>query len=398
MRKFLFVISILLVVLALGGPWLIGQQIEKTTLGSEQDLATSLPPWAELVDVEFKRGWFGSASRYHIVLTEDAPPAVRQLIGNFAGFGDQPALIVNNGIQHGPLIGLFTPAAAEINSDFAVDNGNGEVTTLPLLTQTRIGLTGALGLNWKMGGLSLKQPEGGVTAGESSGKLKVSSDQRRIALELIADALTISRRGQTVLSLESVVSENTLEIGSTETTLDSTYRYDDTFDTLARRAISGDIGVRGIASEALPGALALLGKIQSDKPNNTELQALLQASLPTLVGLLAETPVVEWRQQLDQSAGETFSDVKLTLAPQSGPMNYQSYVEQLIADMLVTVDFSAPIELVESGTSRNALLTNALAMGMLEKDKDAGLYRMDLDYENGEATVNGLPLPLGMQR
>lgn len=398
MRKFVFVVSILLVVIALGGPWLVGQQIEKTTRASEQDLAASLPPWAELVSVDFRRGWFGSTSRYRIVLTESAPPVVRQLIGNYAGFGDQPALIINNAIQHGPLTGLLTPAAAEINSGFAVDNGNGELTTLPLITDTRIGLTGSLGAKWWMGALSLKQPQGEVKAGESSGELKISGDQKQINLNIAADALAVTRSGQTALSLESVLIENVLDIGKTETRLDLDYDYIDAADTLDKKTISGDVAVNGVASEALPGALALLAKIQNEKPDNAQLQMLLQASLPTLVGLLSESPVVEWHQQYDESAGEMSSDLKATLAPQTGPMTLQTYVDQLVADMLVNIDLSASIAVVESGSIKNPMLRSALGFGMLEKDTDAGIYRMDLDYANGQATVNGLPLPLGMQQ
>ena len=398
MRKLVFVVSILLVVVALAGPWLVGQQIEKITRASQPEIAASLPPWAELVEADFQRGWFGSASRYRIVLTEDAPPAVRQLIGNYAGFGDQPALIVNNAIQHGPLVGLLTPAAAEIDSGFAVDNGSGELSTLPLVTETRIGLTGSLGAKWWMGALSLQQPQGNLTAGESSGALRVSGDQRHIELDVAADALTVTRLGQTALSLQSVSVENVLDLGAEVTRLDADYAYIDGADAVASSAVSGEIAISGIATNALPGAIALLGKIQQEKPNDAQLQSLLEASLPTLIGLLAESPVIEWQQINQQAAGDILSDFTMTLAPQSGPVTFQPFVDQLVADALISVDFSAPIETVESGTSGIPMLTNALALGMLEKDRDAGIYRMDLDYSGGEATVNGLPLPLGMQQ
>ncbi|MEM7762484.1 MAG: DUF945 family protein [Pseudomonadota bacterium] len=396
MRKILMLLSVLALIVALGGPLLVGMQLEKTTLESREQLTSGLPPWVELIGLDYERGWFGAVSEYRFLVSDNAPPQVKQLIGAFGGFGDQPSLIVANAIQHGPLVGFLRPAIAKAESVFALDTGSNGVIQLPAQTMTHIGLTGTLQVDWRAAGASMVNENGqAIRWADLEGRLSVRPDLSEIHAEIRTPMLqAITPEGATALDIEGLDLSAQTETGSANTALQVDYTFRNRIAESAQM-IAGDFALENLNNAALPGLHRMIDEARTRVAPITP-RDLVAAHLTTLQTALSNTPEIVWQQSQIGDAGAIESDLAVTLAPARQPAtnDIDAFTDHLVTDMQATLNISAPIASVEDLAATSNLVTTVRGMGMLEKDAEAGLYKMRMTYADGTAIVNGLPVPV----
>lgn len=394
MRKTLFVVSLLLIIVAIGGPAVIGHLVESTAAREQKHLANAMPPWAEIVAQEFQRGWFGSRSTYRILITESAPPAVRELLGAFGGFGDQPALIVDSNISHGPLVGVFIPAAVSADSQFFLETGDAPRVQLPMLTRSLIGLTGNLTIDWQMAGATLENNGTIITWAPMSGRAKLFPSKQRLETSIRTDLISSEAIGGPSL-LTLVDSELDAIVDVEDALVSVTVDYDVNVRATDEAGYSGVFHVHRLPVASIPGLQQLIADARQALPP-VDWRIIGSRHLPTLHQLISQSPTLDWTQQVITSEGATDSDLTIDLIPASSPdiARIEIFVEDLVQRMKATLDFSAPVARVEDMAVNSTFIATVRSMGMLEKDQDKQRYNTKMSYAAGMMTVNGLPVPV----
>ncbi|MEL7296567.1 MAG: DUF945 family protein, partial [Pseudomonadota bacterium] len=325
-----------------------------------------------------------------------AAPQVKQLIGAFGGFGDQPSLIVANAIQHGPLVGFLRPAIAKAESAFALDTGNNGVIQLPAQTLTHIGLTGTLQVDWRAAGASMVNENGqAIRWADLEGKLSVRPDLSAIHAEVRTPMLqALTPEGHSAVDIEGLDLSAQTSTGSNNTSLQVDYAFTNRVAESAQ-TIDGDFLLENLSNAALPGLHRMIDDARK-RVVPTAPRELAAAHIATLQTALSNTPEIAWQQSQVGDAGAIESDLALTLAPARQPAtnDIDAFTDNLVADMQATLNISAPIASVEDLAATSNLVTTVRGMGMLEKDTEAGLYKMRMTYSDGTAIVNGLPVPV----
>ncbi|MEM7611502.1 MAG: DUF945 family protein [Pseudomonadota bacterium] len=400
MRKFITILAIALIAVALIGPGLMGRVAEKALNDSNSEIARSLPPWIEMVEQDFDRGWFASGSRYRLAITDRS--RLGPLIALFGEgvFADQPAVIVQSRVAHGPLVGLFTPALAQADSRFIAETGNEQPAVLPLALRTTLGLTGNATFDWLVREGSAEHAAGSARWQDMTLRHFVAADLSRTTLDLSAPLFEIVPADSSVaMNYQDVdISLTLLQEGSL---LRSGADYALTIEgDEGSVTTEGQVTLNGIELSALPALNTLVARLTTAK-DRQQAYATLQANLPALREVLASQVSLDWNQSVATSNGAIQSNLAFEL-PTSSQLPAANNIQVVGAAVLqlskATVYLSLAPEFVAAASEGPDEVKQAIAMmrgtGMLIDDDDTGQFVTDLAYADGLLTVNGMPMPV----
>ncbi|MFK8052385.1 MAG: DUF945 family protein [Woeseiaceae bacterium] len=396
MRKTLLFVSTLLIIIALGGPAIIGHFLERAATEQHATLENAMPPWAEIVSKDYERGWFGAASQYRILITEEAPAGVRELLGAFGEFGDQPAIIVASQISHGPLVGVFRPAVVRVSSLFFLDTGDGDPVSLPLATQLHVGFGGGLSVDWELAKAQLLNNGLTLDWAPVTGRLAAKSGQKQFEGSFSASAISIAPTNAAstpALEIRDAQIETIVTIN--DTLINTDIDYDVTFEDNATRRFDGNLEIDRLAGIAMPGLERMIESVQnSTQP--VDWRAIGARHLDTLYTLTTTSPTIDWTQAMITAEGQTDSDLHIDVAPEPivKSINIDTFINDLGQKATGRLQFSAPVERVENMALNSPFMSTIRGMGMLEKNADKDRYQTEMSYARGMLNVNGLPMPL----
>lgn len=397
MRKLLIVIATLLIVVALAGPALTGRLVENAVSGEGNPLEASLPPWLEAVTHDYRRGWFNASSNLRLVVTDRQRA---ELFANVLGpgeFGDQPALTVVSRVAHGPLVGVLTPAAAQIDSLLFTENQEGQRVQLPLGARTTFGLTGNMRTEWALAEGGTLTPRGGptLTWTDANGDFEATSGGKAEAATVNIGSMSFGNGEQTF---------NDIALGYVMTRSDATTSLaaDFAFDLeqvgSPVNRIAGSVGVDDVPTDALRNLTPLFRDFAAMGPAN--LPALAERNEPLIRAALASPLPLRWRQV----AGTEFGDIQVRFdidLPGNDAIGSTVGGQALLAGIAAATTIDGRIELPTAfadaiGATDPGLyeqLTMLRGMGVLAPDPSGDVLTMVVDYSGGELTVNGAPVP-----
>ena len=191
MRKFIVTLGVLLIAVALAGPYFTGKLAEQAVVGNDASIQASLPPWLELVEQTFDRDWFSSRSSARLVITDQEKRQQFEQFLDGGTFGDQPAVLIDSVIAHGPLIGLFTPAIAELATAFRTETSEGGY--LPVELTTTVGFSGDLDMEWRVVDSAFPSNFGTLGWKGLSVENTLSPTGRNLSVSLTADEFKVER-------------------------------------------------------------------------------------------------------------------------------------------------------------------------------------------------------------
>lgn len=446
MKKALFFLVLALVAVLLAAPWFFGSFTERHI---EERLAVrgETDPGIAIVTEEYRRHWFSSDSRHRIVLTD---PEIARALGELAGgepFGDQPAVVVETRIEHGPLPAgddggpSFAPGLSRAVSTFRLDPGSGAASIpLPGRLVTAMALDGSTDavftleagarpladggmLEWEgarvegeldADGRTVRASgqvrpfrltnaaDGGHGAGVAVGMIDFESEQRytqygipvgaaaaEIAKLAVEDASGRYALEGIRITTDSEITEALLS-GTTEFRVDRIVAGDG-----APLSLTLDMAVRNLDAHSLAALIETTRRVQNTAPALPPEDAwpLLE---PDVAQLVAAGPVLDIRDLvigLPEGEARLTSYVALAAGGDAAP---PLQANELIGRLTATLDVRLPRALLASiATAVPAYageLEMLIAMGVLRKDGED--YRLEAEYGNRLLTVNGLPVPV----
>ncbi|MEJ2602949.1 MAG: DUF945 family protein [Gammaproteobacteria bacterium] len=446
MKKFLFFLTVGLVLVLLAAPWLLGSFTE-SRIEETMTLRDDADPGIAVVTEEYRRRWFSSDSRHRVVVTD---PRMAQALRELAGgetFADQPALIIDTRIEHGPLTsgadGARTPGLSRAVSTFTLEAGNrGDPIPLPGRLVTTMALDGSTDLLFTMESGVYRLPE-------RSGTL--SWQGAHVEGNLSPDARTVTLSGIIrPIRLEGVENRTgavpVVDIGAIDLVSEQRYTvYGIPVGSAAAEIAhvtvdGGTAGIRaeeirfsadsGISDDLLSATTELRiarlrgpGDGTANLAIDVELGNLhapsLQAIAETGRRLQAKASAVsksEWYRAVEADlarlveAGPVLDLRDLVLGLPDGEARLKSYVaiaaggapvtnidaRALIDRLTATLELRVPepllaraMEIVPEFAEELEML---VAMGVLREDEDD--YRLEAEYGNRLLTINGLPVPI----
>ncbi|MEM6818188.1 MAG: DUF945 family protein [Pseudomonadota bacterium] len=399
MRKFIVTLGVLLIAVALAGPYFTGKLAEQAVVGNETSIQASLPPWLELVEQTFDRGWFSSRSSARLVITDQEKRQQFEQFLDGGTFGDQPAVLIDSVIAHGPLIGLFTPAIAEIDTAFRTETSEGGY--LPVELTTTVGFSGDLDMEWRVVDSAFPSNFGTLGWKGLSVENTLSPTGRNLSVSLTADEFKVERDNNPITATDLEVDWISAEANgqfASSIALES--------DVVAAdnpsMSIDLAVGVQEVAVAALP-AFSRIMRTSFSGVNvmNPETMNALEADMRVL---LADGFTITMNQALEVSEapdGIMQTDLLLTFAgidTAAGGLDLPGMVEHSARRGNSAVDMVINQAMVDALQARDPLLEQQFmqmqAAGALVPAEDGDGYVIDIDYADSLVTMNGLPMPL----
>lgn len=442
MKRILLLVVGFLVLILVAGPIAVGR-VGQDNIERQLELVTKSNPAITVITESHDPGWFTGNSKHRIVLTDaDAVAALETLMGGNQ-FGDQPALVVNTRLDHGPVAfgslgregGSLSPAINRSVSTFELDLGNGKTHALPgrILSSVDFDGTSRGRLLVDSGSHSLPEDAGTITWGGADIWTEVGKDAREIAA-----AGTV--RPFNLTSAEGTVSVSAIEMKArqTQTDYEGIWVGDGSY-TMESVEIggtpAGDLSMRGLSVAGLSSIegeyISGSGKFNIediDGANFTDVAMRMSMSAESLdaVALQELTRIMREIQGVDDPAvqkqrlPEVLNNVQ-RLADRGAQLSFDKFqlvipqgvvygsvdlrfdrspglgqefspaalAKTLHGDLLFEIP-EALLDDVATAQGGNPML--AMAMAYLEKDGD--LYRLKATYEDGLLSVNGMPLPM----
>ena len=152
---------------------------------------------------DFERGWFTSRASQRLVITD---PAMREQLRALLGadqFADQPAVLVESRITHGPVIGLIKLGLGEIDTVFLTETRNGELQPLPVALTSLIGFGGNLTMDWVAQDGNMTGPMGLVEWRNLRATHRLSTLGRNMEVVARADQVELRASEENVLSYQN---------------------------------------------------------------------------------------------------------------------------------------------------------------------------------------------------
>lgn len=402
MRKLLFGLAVLLIVAALAGPAVTGRLIERSVTGDDSALSQSLPGWLVPASHQYHRGWFRATSALRLVVTD------RRRAGPLAGllapgrFGDEPALIVESVITHGPIVDLLTPALTRIDSALFTESREGERIALPLTATTTVGLTGNLNADWVLAEGGTLTAANGVplTWLGARGSYEATPGGGAEAATLRVDSIDIGA-GEQVQHFEDIEAGYAIRRDGADATLTATFSFDAAGAGMGPvTALSGSAGVSGLPLAAMRGAGPFLRDLATAGVGNVGLvmarhEALVRAALDDALP-------VRWQQVAGTEYGDIRADFDIVLpaAAAIGAGGADTLASGITAAATVTGRVELPVAFADAVRDADPGLHERLTMlrgtGMLVADAAGDTLVMDVDYSDGSLRVNGAPLPVAL--
>ncbi len=438
MKRWVVVLLVGLAVLLLISPGIVGRMTERS-LENSIELARIESPEVTIITEHFDRGWFSSEGRHRIELSDRSQfPELANFVDQ-AGYPGMPALILDSRIDHGlvPLgslnreDGSLQPSLASMVSTVQLDPGNGELIDLPGRINSTISLSGATHAD-------LLLDEGNWSDGETR------IDWKGAELELILDAAGIMTTAEGFIGAIRFAA-GTRKVESSR--IDITIHQDKSdYDFMVgsmnvhsgRVSVSDDLGDQvGFASMDI----SVTSNIENDKitgSSQIDLTGIITPGMGTVdiavdlaySGFDAESFVALYSALQDAAAhgnpedafaaiypamdaelqqflsvggdiqinhlnlslplGDIQTDFHFTL-PQSGPGDAFSW-PGLLLKLKATINLQLPVSLFQMIETLQPEAGAAVAMGILVLDGDQ--YKMQLEYAQGLATINGVPMPV----
>lgn len=444
MKKFLFFLALGLFVVLLAAPWFLGSFAERE-IERRLDAGAQTQPGIAIVTEEYRRRWFSSDSRHRIVVTDPAmTEALRELAGGEA-FADEPAIVIDTRIGHGPLpLGEDAPLQPGLSravSTFSLDTGGGgDPIPLPGRLVSTTALDGSLHAEFRMEPGSRELPGGRISWQAAELDADVSADGRRIhtrgrlgGFELVApedqdDGISRVRVGAIEGDSVQTYTVNGLPVGPLAVTIDAiSVSGEGAIVDIRDMRITSDGEVQGElltgttevriarmeAGGAAPVALTLEMAMQNvHEPSLAALsetvQTLEQGSFggdpaeafrlmeADIARLVAAGPVLDLRKLgIELPQGEVRLTSYLALAAggdPDAPLDAAELLGRLTGTAEVRVPAAVIAEVRRIDRDAAEQLEMLIAAGMLRPDGDD--YRLQAEYGNGLLTINGLPLPV----
>ncbi|MEM8546587.1 MAG: DUF945 family protein [Pseudomonadota bacterium] len=399
MRKLLLVISVLLILAGLIGPWATGKLGEQAFLDHQQQLTEGLPDWLLLVENELDRGWFRSKARQRFVITDPARATALEGWVGTGVFGDQPAIVADSVIVHGPLTRLFRLAIAEAHTTLSADDGGDAVTPLPLGLSTAIGFTGNTTVEAMVAPTRLDNPGASIEWQALNAQLTLQPRSGHHRLRVRTPSLQITSP-QMALSL--VAPEADIRLLQEGTGLLFAGRYNselappDTAGALQPDAdIEGEWSLDGLDLTTLPALKALGDALQAP----AAVPGVVLAENFTLLQQALQKPIgLDWQQAMDTDDGNVVTRIQLAL-PDAGALPQVADANAILQSLIT--GFTATIEADLAGTYVEAQRDQPTASGQQVRqllglaalrENDDGRYRMLLELAQGQAVLNGRPV------
>lgn len=396
MRKLIFTLGVLLILIAIGGPFATGKMAEKLLIDHESSIQATLPPWLELVEQEFDRSWFGSTSKARLVVTD---PTIAERFKSVLGadqFGDQPAVMMESRITHGPLVGFLKPAIADIDTFFIAEGGK----PLPAWVNTEVGFGDAVTMNWTVDDGAFTTPIGNLNWRGTTIRhvLNRSGD---MSLTLEADAFEVLR------DIDPVTADNLTIAWSTD---QNNGRVDSLIglDGIVRSgdqpplAIELSTGVENLAPDAVQPLAQVLRALSVD--DGTPIPFRLARAETDVRALFADefTYTMNYHMELPEQPGAILDfDLRGDLAAVTDirrPVDITRVLERAgragesTANMIINQAMVDALNEINPETEQQLL--QAQAFGALVPDPDGDGYRLSMEYADSLITLNGMPMPL----
>lgn len=440
MKRWIVVLLVVLAVVVLISPGIIGRI-------AEQDLEESISragvetPEITISTESFDRGWFSSAGRHRIELTDRQKfPQMARFAGS-SGYERMPALVLESRIDHGIVpIGSVTndevtlsPGIANLVSTMQLDPGNGELVDLPGRISTTIGLSGETDATllieqgrWTDGGNSIEwqgadlqftldrwgdltRLEGFVAPlnfragydGFASERIDVSLNHSRSAYELMVGSVHL--HSGAVAATGSFGSN----FGYSSLTIDADNHIDDDRLSGSSSVDIADIGVpgvdamdfgfdvsfEGLDARSFAALYAALEETVADGNPQNAFGAIYPSMDAEIQQFLSAGAQIRFdRLDIALPQGEIRSNMSFSLPP-SGSSDAFSWPGVLLK-LRASFSVQMPEAVFELAQSIQPEIGAAVAAGFLVKKGDT--YKMDVEYAQGLATVNGMPVPVPM--
>ena len=439
-KRWVVILLVALAMLVLLSPGIIGRMAEQ---GLEDNIALARveSPEITISTENFARGWFTSEGRHRIELSDrSAFPELATFV-NEAGYSGMPALILDSRIDHGlvPLAsmnrdgGSLQPGIARMATSLQLDPGSGELIDLPGRMYSTIGLSGSADvvlvvgegnwadgdttIGWQGADLLLTMDHAGFitsiagfvapirfSAGNrivTSERIDVTAEQSKTNYDFRVGSLHVQSQGMSVtdpfgggFGYSSIEARARSDIDddklSGATTLDINGLGVPAFGTFD---IGLDVAYRGFDAESFTRLYRAFEKTASQGRPEDAFAALYPSMDSELRQFLAAGAELRFdRLNISLPQGDVIADFVFSL-PESGTGDAFSW-PGLLLKLKATINLTVSTEIMEIVLELQPEAGMMVAMGFLVLQGDE--YKMNLEYAQGLATVNGVPMPVPM--
>ena len=438
MKRWIVVLLVVLSVVVLISPGIIGRLTERDLEDSISRAAVESPE-ITISTESFDRGWFSSTGRHRIELNDRNKYPQMARFATSSGYQRMPALILDSRIDHGivPINSItseemsLAPRIANLVSTMQFDPGNGELVDLPGRIFTSISLAGETNatvliedgrwsdsgnsIDWKGANLEFTlDNQGGLTRlqgfvaplsfkagydGFTSERIDVSLNYSRSEYELMVGSVHLQSGAITTtgsfgnnfgyssltVDVENQVEGDRLSGSSRVDITDIGVPGVDAMD------FGFDVSFEGVDAESFAVLLAALEESAAKGDPQSALGALYPSMDAQLQQFLSAGADIRFdRLDIVLPQGEIRSKMSFSLPPSTGgdAFSWPGVVLKLRASFSVRMA-EAVFELAKTIQPD---IGAAVAAGFLIKDGDS--YKMDVEYAQGLATVNGIPMPI----
>ena len=440
MKRWVVILLVVLAVLVLVSPGIIGRMTERT-LEDSIELARIESPSVTISTEKFDRGWFTSVGRHRIELSDRMRyPELANFVDQ-AGYEGMPALIIDSRIDHGlvPIAsmsreeGSLEPGMASMTSTIQLDPGSGELIDLPGRINSTVGLSGSTDAdmlieegNWSDGetridwqGADLrmsldsegvmKEVQGFIAPIRFSAGLR-QVESSRIDIELVQDksnfdfmvgSMAVHSAGVSVTDLSgSKIGFASMDVKAENDIIDDKVQGTSALDIsgillpdFGTVDIALDLAYEGFDAESFVALYTALQEAAADGNPDDAFAAIYPAMDAELQQFLATGGDVQINHlNISLPLGKVLSDFRFTL-PEAGPGDTFSW-PGLLLKLDATINVQIPVVLFQMIEAAQPEAGAAIAMGILVQDGDT--YKMELEYAQGLATINGMPMPVPM--
>ncbi len=401
MRKLIIFVGVLLIVAGLAGPLVTGLLVEASVAGEDNPLEANMPPWLEAVSHDYSRGWFGAESRLRLVVTDRQRAGMLASVLDPGQFGDEPAVIVVSSVAHGPLVGVLTPAIAQIDSLLFTSDTEGRTVQLPLAASTTIGFTGNLRTDWQLAEGGTVTPRGAppLTWDGASGSYEATPGGAAQAASIEVEHIEIGA-GDVVQRFDGIELGYVVTRAGGDASLTANFAFDVEAAAMAPiTRLAGSASVQGLPADTMRAAMPVIRDLAAVGPAN--LVAVADRHEAIIRAALDDPLPLRWRQLAGTEYGDIMVEFDITL-PDRDTIGQApggaAIVAGIAAATTVVGRIEMPTALADSIRLTDPKLYEQLTMlrgtGVLAPDPTGSLLVMDVDYSGGKLTVNGAPLPM----
>jgi len=419
-------------------PGLVGRLAERD-LQVAVERAGESSPEVTISTENYRRGWFQSAGRHRIEFSDRlAFPGLARFVDD-AGYDNMPALVFDSEIHHGLLpnsafgeeASALAPGVVNLVSSVSLDPGNGELVAIPGKVFTSIGIDGSAravvdleegtwqaddtAIRWQGVDLFLSTDDGTMLTGARGYVAPVSYSAADFSIDT----------GRIDIDFARQASVHGLPIGSFRLTsgalrggnaLGPLFGFESA-DIAAGNRLDGDavsgnsrvdikdvtvpglgvmsIGIDFVFEQLRAAPLGVLVAAYNEAARSGDPQQAVASLYPAHEAELQQLLAGGGEFGLDRldityPQGTVVSDLHFSL-PAARDGDAFSW-PGLLLRMKATMNLTLPTAVYDLISTAYPEANSAVGMGFLIPDGDN--YRMNIEYGQGLATVNGMPMPV----